>query len=235
VPLLEEEIQRDMHRLAVLLGSEPTALKAELDAVAPIPAAPTEIPVGLPSELLQRRPDIRAAERTLAAQTARIGVAVADLYPKFTLTGSLSGLDSGFGFLDSANRTWSIGPGVSWPIFDAGRIRANIEVQNARQEEALRGYEQSILLALEDVENGLLGFAKEQQRRAALARAVEANARAVRLANERYLQGLEDFLTVLDAQQRQYQSEDQLVQSEGFVMLNLISLYKALGGGWEDI
>lgn len=233
VPLLQEEIAQDIHRLGVLLGLEPNALAAELAVDGPIPAAPEAVPVGLPSDLLQRRPDIRAAERALAAQTARIGVATADLYPKFTLTGSLSGRDGGFSFLDSANQTWSIGPGLSWPIFDAGRIRSNIEVQNARQEQALKEYQATILTALEDVENGLVGFAKEQQRRAALARAVQANQRSVALANERYVQGLEDFLTVIDAQQRQYQSEDQLVQSQGFVMLNLISLYTALGGGWE--
>lgn len=236
VPLLETAIQTAAHRLSVLTGQAPGVLRAQLEVDGAIPTAPTAIPVGLPSELLLRRPDIRAAERELAAATARIGVAVADLYPKFRLTGGISGKDGDLGsLLSSSSRAWSLGPSVSWPVFDGGRIRANIQVQNARQEQAIAVYEQSILLALEEVENGLVSFAKEQLRRESLAAAVESNRKAVRIANERYVQGLEDFLSVLNAQQQLFESEDRLVQSQSLVLTNLIALYKALGGGWEEM
>lgn len=236
LPLLEAAILTAAHRLSVLTGQAPGALRDQLETTGPIPTAPATIPVGLPSELLLRRPDIRAAERELAAATARIGVAVADLYPKFNLTGSLSGKDGDLGSLLSGGaRAWSIGPSVNWPILQGGRIRANIEVQNARQEQALTTYEQTILLALEEVENSLVGFAQEQVRRESLLAAVESNRKAVRIANERYVQGLEDFLSVLNAQQQLFESEDRLVQSESFVLANLIVLYKALGGGWDEM
>lgn len=236
VPRLEADIQTAIHRLGVLSGESPAALESILVTAAPIPAAPQSIPAGLPSDLLLRRPDIRAAERELAAATARVGVAVADLYPKFTLTGALTNqsIGLGSGMLDAANRVWNIGPGASWPIFDAGRIHANIAVQNARQQQSLARYEQSILLALEEVENALVGFVKEQERRTSLQAAVDANQRAVRLANERYNKGLEDFLSVLTAQAQVFAAEDLLVQSESAVLLNLLALYKALGGGWEQ-
>ena len=235
IPLLETDVAMASHRLAVLVGAPPGDLAALLEPAAPLPAPPSQVPVGLPGGLLQRRPDIRAAERDLAAATARIGVAVAEQFPKFTLTGSLgtqaSGL--GMGMLDRANQVWSIGPGISWPLFQGGRIRANIDVQNERQMQTLYTYEQTILLALEEVENGLVGYAKEQERRVALSDAVAANRRAVQLANERYTIGLEDFLSVLTAQAQVFQSEDRLLLSQSRELLDLIALYKALGGGWE--
>jgi len=235
VPLLQTQRDTALHRLGVLAGEAPGALAETLAAPTQLPAAPASVPVGLPSELLQRRPDIRASERELAAATARIGIAVAEQFPKFTLTGGLGAQSVGLssGMLDSVNQVWSIGPGVSWPIFDGGRIRANIDVQNIRQEQALYAYEQTILLALEEVENGLVSFAREQERSASLAEAVAANQRAVRLANERYTNGLEDFLSVLTAQAQVFDAEDRLLQSQSTVLLHLIGLYKALGGGWE--
>lgn len=234
IPLLEAQVDTSIHRLGVLLGREPGALKEELRVAAPLPAPPATVPVGLPSDLLRRRPDIRRAERELAASTARIGVATADLFPRFSLTGGFGGQSTTLSdILNDSSLLWSIGPGVRWPIFQGGRIRANIEAQNARQEQAALRYEQSILLALEDVENGLVAFAKEQEHREALRAAVEANERAVRLANARYIGGLEAFLSVLQAQQELFRSQDQLVQSQSFVLTDLVSLYKALGGGWE--
>lgn len=234
VPFLETQIAASMYRLAVLLGEDPGALNAELSTPAPMPGAPAEVPVGLPSDLLRRRPDIRTAERELAAATARIGEATAELFPKFYLTGSIAGRSPSMGdILNSPNQLWSVGPSVSLPIFRGGQIRANIEVQNARQEQAAIAYEQSILLALEEVENGLMSFSKEQVRRKSLDASVKSNQEAVRLANERYVRGLETFLNVLQAQQQLFQSQDLLVQSESFVLTDLISLYKALGGGWE--
>ncbi len=235
VPLLETQIAASMHRLAVLLGKAPGALKDQLEKTEPMPTAPDHVPVGLPSDLLRRRPDIRQAEREVAAATARIGVAVSDLYPKFYLTGAFGGRsDTLEDLLNGANQIWSFGPSVNWPIFEGGRIRANIDVETARQEQAATNYEQSILLALEEVENGLVSFAQEQVRRESLEKSVKANQDAVRLANERYVRGLEGFLNVLQAQQQLFLSQDELVRSEGFVLTDLIALYKALGGGWEN-
>lgn len=236
VPLLETALKQTIHGLSVLLGQEPIALLEELSPQAPIPQMPLETAIGLPSDLLRRRPDIRRAERELAAATARIGVATADLFPRFSLTGllGLQSLDLGDLALGSS-RFWTTGPNISMPLFEAGRIRANIRVQNARQEQALARYEKTILTALADVENTLVAYAKEQVRRRALAAAVDANRQAVDLANERYTKGLADFLNVLESQRSLYLSQDQLVQSEETVVENLIALYKALGGGWEVI
>ena len=190
--------------------------------------------MGLPSELLRRRADVRRAERELAAATARIGVATADLFPRFSLTGTLGlAATDAADLFTGASRFWSLGPQVVWPIFAGGRIRANIRVQEARQEAALAGYEQAVLAALEDTETALVRYGQEQARREALARAVDASQLAVRLSQELYTRGLQDFLTVLDSQRALYSAEDQLVQSEQAVAANLIALYKALGGGWE--
>jgi NodT family efflux transporter outer membrane factor (OMF) lipoprotein len=193
------------------------------------------VPVGLPSELLRRRPDVRRAEANLHAATARVGVATADLFPRFVLNGSLN--FSGRTAKELANwgnRGWSFGPSVSWPLFDAGRIRANIEVQSAQQEQALLAYRSAVLLALQDVENSLVAYAAEQQHRAALAEAVTANRRAVELSTTLYSAGQIEFITLLTAQRSLLSSEDALVQSDRNLATNLISLYKALGGGWED-
>lgn len=234
VPLLRTQIAAAIHRLGVLVGDDPGALKEELSASSPLPGGIEGIPIGLPSDLLRRRADIRRAERELAAQTARIGVAMADLYPRFFLTGSLSGMSSTAGsVLSGANQFWSIGPGISWPIFQGGRIRANIEVQNEREEQAAINYGRSIMNALEDVENSLVAYAQEQLRQDAVQAAVEANEAAVRISNERYVSGLESFLNVILAQQSLFNTEDQLVQSQRAELTYLVSLYKALGGGWE--
>lgn len=235
VPLLEQQVSSAIYRLGVLLGGAPGLLLTELEPVAPLPAAPAVIPVGLPSELLKRRPDIRVAERVLAAENARIGVAMADLYPKFFLTGGVSGKSNVLGSaLNDANQLWSFGPSVSWPIFQGGKIRANIEVQNERQKQALIQYEQTIMQALADVEGSLVGFDKEQVYRRSLQDAVSANQRAVALANERYVRGLEGFLNALQAQRDLFETEDQLVQSESIILADLVSLYKSLGGGWDS-
>jgi NodT family efflux transporter outer membrane factor (OMF) lipoprotein len=234
IPLLEQNVQQVIYSLSVLLGREPGALLTELIADAPIPATPPAVPVGLPSELLRRRPDIRRAEANLHAATARVGVATADLFPRFSLTGSLGTSGSQpKDLVNWDNRFWSIGPSVSWPIFDAGKIRANIGLQTAIQEQLLVGYRSTILLALQDVENALIAYAKEQQHQASLIAAVAANRRALDLATQLYTQGQTSFLDVLLAQRSLLGSEDALVQSERTMATNLIALYKALGGGWE--
>jgi outer membrane protein, multidrug efflux system len=236
VPALEALVRQSTHRLGVLLGQEPSALAAELGPEGPIPFGLGAIPVGLPSELLRRRADIRRAERQLAAQTARIGVATADLFPRFTLTGSLGWQSERFKDLGSDNSLfWNIGPGARWNIFDAGRIRSNIRVQDARQEQALVQYQQAVLTSLEDVENALVNYDREQSRRVALAAAVDSNRRAVELANQLYSRGLVDFLNVQESQRSLLAAEDQLAQSDTAVSSNLVAVYKALGGGWDAV
>ena len=234
IPTLESSTKQTIHRIGILLGQKPDALQAELTKGAPIPSAPAMVPVGLPSGLLRRRPDVRRAEWELAAATARIGVATADFFPKFSLTGDFGLQTEDLNVFSLTNsRYWSFGPTIRWPIFQAGRIRANVKVQNARQEQLLVNYEKAVLTALEDVENALVTFAGEQVRHKNLTAAVNANRRAVELAGELFTRGLANFLSVLDAERSLYESEDNLAQSEHTVSLNLVSLYKALGGGWE--
>jgi NodT family efflux transporter outer membrane factor (OMF) lipoprotein len=234
IPALESALKGTVHRLDVLLGQQPGALWTEVSNEAPIPALPPQAHVGMPAELLRRRPDIRRAERVLASTTAQVGAATADLYPRFSLTGafgfqSISASD----LISAPSRFWSIGPRIFWPVFDAGRIRANIEVRNAQQEQALTLYEKTILVAFEDVENSLVNYAREQVRYRALIDAVAANRRAMQMANELYTRGLVDFLNVLESQRLLYASESELAQSETVMASNLVALYKALGGGWE--
>jgi multidrug efflux system outer membrane protein len=236
IPALESSIQASIHRLGVLLGQSPGALMEELSHGAPIPATPPEVPVGLPSELLLRRPDIQQAERRLAASTANIGIARADLFPKFSLTG-IAGFESvsASDWFTSGSKAWSIGPTIQWRIFDAGRIRANIKVQDARKDQALAAYQQIVLTAFEDVENALVSYAKEQERRRSLENAVTSSQNSLNLARQLYANGLTGFLDVVDAERSLYQAQDQLVQSDRTVSANLIALYKALGGGWEPM
>jgi NodT family efflux transporter outer membrane factor (OMF) lipoprotein len=235
VPVFETGFRDAAFSLALLLGQPPGALLDELSAPAPIPPAPPAVPVGLPADLVRRRPDVWQAERGLAAATARIGAAESDLYPKFSLTGDI-GLQStsASDWFTAGSRFWTAGPAVQWRIFDAGRIRANVRVQTARQEQALADYEQAMLAAFAEVERALTGYAKEQTRRRSLERAVEADRKAVDLATDLYRHGLADFLRVLETQRSLYQSQDALIESDRSVSSNLIALYKALGGGWQD-
>lgn len=234
IPRLNTSLQASINRLGVLLGQQPGALRAELTQVAPIPPAPPEVSIGLPSGLLLRRPDVQRAERQLAAATANIGVAKSDLFPKFYLTGA-SGFESisAGDWFTAGSRFWSAGPTVQWRIFDAGRIRANIKVQDARQQEALAAYERTALTAFEDVDNALVAYANEQIRRESLQAAVASSQKSLDLANKLYVSGLTDFLNVLEAERSLYQAQDALVQSDRTVSTDVVSLYKSLGGGWE--
>jgi len=234
VPSLETGFVESVHNLEVLLGQAPGALTVQMSGTKSIPLTPPSVPVGLPSDLLQRRPDIRKAERELAAATARIGVAKADLFPKFSLTG-IAGWQSidASSVLHYASRYWSAGPSVQWQIFEAGSIVANVHVQNARQEEGLNQYKQTVLVALKDVESALTAYAKEQVRRESLTQSVQADRRATEMATQLYKSGLVDFLRVLNSQTSLYTAQDSLVQSDQTVSLNLVQLYKALGGGWR--
>jgi len=233
IPVLEQAAQQAIYSLSVLLGREPGALLQELSPPAPIPAGPPAVPVGVPSELLRRRPDIRQAEAQIHAATAQIGVATADLFPRLSLTGSLGTQGNKFGSLtDWSSRFWSIGPSASWPLFASGRIRSNIEVQKALEEQSLIAYRQTVLFAIQEVENALIASAKEQEHYKALTDAVAANRKAVELATSLYTQGQTDFLNVLQAQGALYSSENALSLSTRTVSTNLVALYKALGGGW---
>ena len=234
VPALETGFNQSVYHLAVLLGQPPGALQDEMAAEKPVPISPPVVPVGLPSELLERRPDVERSERELAAATARIGVARADLFPKFSLTG-IAGLESisADHWFDYASRYWSAGPTVQWELFEAGSIRANVRVQDARQEQALDNYQQAVLTALEDAANALIAYAKEQVRREALSQSVDANQQALELSTQLYKSGLADFLQVLDSERSLYAAQDSLVQSDQSVALDLVQLYKALGGGWQ--
>jgi len=236
LPKLRSGIEEAKNRLAVLLGVFPGALEGQLWARKPIPETPLEVAVGVPAEVLRRRPDVRRAERQLAAQTARVGVATADLYPRFSLPGSI-GLEalSNNNLFSTGSRIWSIAGSFAWAIFKGGAIRQNIEVQNALQEQALEQYEATILAALEEVENALVGYAEEQERRQALSEATQAAERAAELARDQYASGLIDFQSVLDAERSLLSFQDQLAQSKGQVTSNLIGLYKALGGGWAPL
>jgi multidrug efflux system outer membrane protein len=236
IPILQTGLAAAKNRLAVLLGESPGVLNAELEEMKPIPVPPASVAVGVPAETLRHRPDIRRAERNLAAQTARIGVATADLYPKFRLFGSI-GLESLSDdvFLDYSNRTWGYGPGAAWNIFDAGAIRQNIKVQTARQEQALIQYESTVLGALEEVEDVLVAYAKVRRRREYLARATEAARQADLLARDQFSAGLVDFSNVLITQLALLSLEDDLAQSEGAATSTLVLLYKALGGGWKSL
>jgi NodT family efflux transporter outer membrane factor (OMF) lipoprotein len=231
-PALEVLRRQSGFRIGVLLGRDPGALLAELDAPGSLPPAPPEIPQVLPSELLSRRPDLRRSEREVAAATARIGVATADLFPRFNILGSFGRRSSDLGELNAASQFWSAGLGFQWPILAGGRIRANIRVQEARQEQALLQYQKAILTALEEVENALSAHGRELRRQESLRASVAANRRALELATERYTSGLENYLSVLDAQRSMYAAQDQLVQSERNAAVTLIAVYKALGGGW---
>ncbi len=234
VPVLETQLQMSIHRLGVLLGQSPEALLGELGVEAPPLQAPPNVPVGLPSDLLLRRPDIREAERKLAAATAQIGVATADLFPKFSLTGDI-GFESvsPSTWFDAPSRFWSVGPTAQWQLFDSGRVRANIRLQSAKQEEALASYEKTVSTGFEDVENALVSYAKEQVRNQALRRVVTSSGNSLRIAQEQYTRGLSSFINVLDAERSTYQAQDTLAQSDQDVIKDVIALYKALGGGWQ--
>ena len=233
-PIFESSARDAAYTLGVLLGGDPSSLLAELAPIGQIPAVPAEIPVGLPSELLQRRPDIRRAEAALHAATARIGVAVAEQFPRLSLGAAIGTRNSDSGdFAGLATNYWSAGGAVTAPIFEGGRIKANIELQKSLTDSALAEYRQVVLLALREVEVAITDFTQEQARRAALDRAVVAGTEAVALANALYAVGRTNFIDVLAAQRDLLDNEEALARSEQLVGTNLVALYKSLGGGWS--
>ena len=236
IPTLKNQIAQNQHQLAILLAEVPASLNAQLNNAKPIPTATLKIAIGVPADVLRQRPDIRQAERELAAQTAQIGVATAAKYPRLALSGSI-GLDTmkASNFFTAAGLIDSLLGKITFPIFNAGQIRQNIEVQNAKQEQALIAYEAGVLTALKEVENALVGLAQEQQRLEDLNRATQTAQRAMILAKKQYTSGLSDFQNVQQTQRNLLALQDQSASSQGQISLYMISLYKALGGGWKSL
>ena len=236
IPVFETAAQQSIYALGVLLARPPADLLKQLLPTGNLPSIPVQVPAGLPSDLLRRRPDIRESEAQLHAATAKIGVAVADLFPAFSLSGTVNWQSNLLRtWWTEASRSFGLGPSVSWPIFQGGAIVSNVRVQEALRNQAFITYQKTVLAAFQDVENALIAFAKEQQHRKALNDAVVANRKAVDLSLQLYTEGQIDFLNVLNAQRSLYASEDALVQSERNIATDLIALYKALGGGWESV
>ena len=235
IPVLEQQEAAQINALSLLLGQPPNALKSELADERPVPPVPPRVPVGLPSELAQRRPDIRQAEAQLHAATANIGVAKASFYPSVTLSASLGlqALEPWRAFSLDA-REYALGPGITIPIFQGGRLSATLHLREAQQEETAINYQKTVLSAWHEVDNALTAYQAEQRRRDELIQAELQNRRALSIAQSRYQQGVADFLQVLDAERNLLSSQLQLADSTTTVSNNLVALYKALGGGWES-
>jgi NodT family efflux transporter outer membrane factor (OMF) lipoprotein len=227
---------RALHRLAILVGEAPGALDRELASARALPAPPPRLAVGIPAALLARRPDVRRAERALAAETARIGVATADFYPDVSLSAAF-GLDSlsGEDLFNAASRAWSIGPSLRWPIFAGGRIEAQLAAQDARAKIAAAQFDRAVLAALAEVEDAMSAYLRAWDRLETVRIEVEADRRAVTLARDVQHAGAGTFLDVLDADRRAHEAEVRLAQSEAAVTGDVIALYSALAGGWETV
>lgn len=233
VPRLQAEQVRARNRIATLLGQRPDQLSVDLSP-SPLPAIAKALPIGDPGELLRRRPDIRAAERELAAATAQVGVATADLFPRVSLSGFL-GFTAGRGSQlgSSAARAWGVAPTISWAAFDLGSVRARLRGAEADADGALAGYEQQVLLALEESENAFSDYGKRQERLVSLVRQSEASRAAAAQAGLQYREGTADFLVLLDAERERLAAEDSQAQAEVELYQGIVAIYKALGGGWQ--
>jgi outer membrane protein, multidrug efflux system len=233
IPTLEASIATTMYRLSVLTGRQPAALTERL-TTQPSPKLPPLNSIGTPEQLLRRRPDIRIAERRLAGATARVGVAVGDLFPKVTITGNFGYLAPTFGDLGQAEaKFFSIGPGITWAAFDLGRVRARISSARAETDAALASYEGAVLNALEDTEGALVSYGRSQSHRESLAAAAASSDKAADLARKRFEGGLVDFLEVLDAERTALTAELLHSQSRTDEATSLVAVYKALGAGWN--
>jgi outer membrane protein, multidrug efflux system len=233
VPQLDREVAQDINQLSLLMGREPDTLRTELQTAHPVPHVPPELPVGLPADLARRRPDIREAEARLHAATARIGVAVGDLFPRLTLTASGGTQSQGASdLLKWASRFGSIGPTFQLPVFDGSRW-ATVRLQNVRAQEAALDYARTVLTALHEVENALVTYQADQDRGVSLRAAVEQSRDALDLARARYASGVANFIDVLDAERTLQQSQLSLAATTTAVSTDLVAVYRALGGGWE--
>jgi NodT family efflux transporter outer membrane factor (OMF) lipoprotein len=235
IPVLEAQAEAQIHAIAVLTGQAPEALDAELGRAKALPTIPA-VPAGVPSELLRRRPDIRAAERQLAASTADIGVAVADLYPRFSLTAAPALVSTALSsLLEWGSRSFSAGAAVDWPLFAGGRTRGSIAVADARQEQALVAYRKSVLTALQDVEDALSRVEGDRGGLENLHNAVTSAARAEQISAARYRGGLVTYSDVLQARDRRLSLEERMIEAQGALARDTASLFKALGGGWPEL
>lgn len=234
IPILRQQLTAAINRLSVLVGEMPYALEQEVGAPLDIPSAPDEIVAGLPSELLRQRPDIRRAERELAARHARIGATQAELYPTLSLPGALV-LESGSvdDLFDSGSVAYQFGPQLRWNLFSGGRIRNSVRAEEAATRAALHTYEQTVLLALEEVEGSMAAYANEQDRIGSLEQAAAAAEKSVELVTQLYTSGLTDFQNVLNMEQALLIQQDELALSQGMVSMYMVSVYRSLGGGWD--
>jgi NodT family efflux transporter outer membrane factor (OMF) lipoprotein len=231
LPQIESGIQLAQYRLSVLLGRYPEQIDAELAAAGELPALPANIRTGLPLDLLERRPDIRAAERQLAASTARIGVATANLFPHLTLTGA-AGAQSASNTLEGSH-IWAFGPSLYWPLLDFGALDATVNVADLKAHEQLIKYRQTVISAVADADSAIASYRADERQVQSLSQAIAASLRAVELAEQRYGRGLSDFLNVIDARRQQYSLEDEYISAQQTAAESFVRLYKALGGGWE--
>ncbi|WP_338806526.1 efflux transporter outer membrane subunit [Pseudomonas chlororaphis] len=236
LPALQQRQAQLINALSLLMGEPPQALHAELAADAPVPQTPSQVAIGLPSQLAERRPDIRQAEARLHAATASIGVAKGDFYPRITLSGNFGSQAmqlSDFGSWGS--RQFGIGPQFSLPLFDGGRLRGMLHLREAQQQEAAVAYQQTVLRAWHEIDDQLTRYNSSQLRRDSLAEAVRQNQIALRTAQQQYVEGVVDFVNVLTVQGALLATQEQLVESSTGVSLAMVGLYKALGGGWESV
>lgn len=239
IPELETGLRQAKNALSILLGMPPHDLQDVLGGPRPIPTAPADVAVGVPAELLRRRPDIRRAEREAAAQSALIGVAKSDLYPRFTLAGfvGLQSSDTGMAKLadlfTGESFTGFVGPAVSWPLLNYGRLKNNVRVQDARFQQLVINYQNTVLKAAEEVENGIVSFLRAQEKARFLAASVEATKGAVNLSLSQYRAGAIPFDRVLDSEERLVVQQDRLAETKGAISASLIAMYKGLGGGWQ--
>ncbi len=239
IPELETQLHQAMNALSILLGMPPGDLSSLLQGEKGIPSPPAEIAVGIPADLLRRRPDIRQAELQAASQSAAVGVAVTELYPRFSLVGSIGFLSSDTNesdlddLFESDSFGYSVGPSFAWPILNYGRLKNNVRVQDARLEEALVNYQNTVLEALREVEDGLAGFTGTNAQAVLLVDSVKAAERSVHLALIQYRDGAVDYQRVLDTQQSLLSAQDRYTNVRGEIVLNLVATYKALGGGWQ--
>jgi len=239
IPQLEISLVQSKNALSTLLGQNPGAVDALLQGPQVIPAAPAQVAVSIPAEMLRRRPDIRSAELVAMSQSERIGIAKAELYPRIVFYGTLGlqkttgGEGESISLFNPASLFFALGPKIHWPFFNYGRLENQVRIEDARFQQLLFGYQNSVLKASQEVEDAVVGFVKAQEAAAAQENAVTAARRSVELAFLQYREGAADFLRVLDAERTQLQEENSLARIRSSVVTNLISLYKSLGGGWE--
>jgi NodT family efflux transporter outer membrane factor (OMF) lipoprotein len=236
VPALESQVRQAQYQIGVLVGRPPAAVAAELDAIAPLPALPASVSVASPDSVVRRRPDVAAAERQLAVQRALVGVAKADYLPRLSLGGSAGYTASSFGGLgDQGTFRYAVGPIFSWPALNLGRVKARVDVTRAREAEAQAQYNQTVLLALQDIESSLVRYRTSGARVERIKDAAAASERAAELARLRFSGGVADFLQVLDAERTQLEAENQLAQARTDAATAYAALYKSLGGTWPSV